>query len=131
MTTTATTDMLIVKLSASIASEIAYRLDIVAEEPDLLEDYQVTADAVEALSASLPTRRGGGDWAIPSWAFELLLSELETAADISFDVARDVKRHTHPDRPEADMVRQHRVLKTEVRTFTKLAEAIAEARENA
>jgi len=125
--TNTTTTALTVKLSASIAREIAYRLDIVAEEPDLLDDYQVTADQVEALSASIPNRKGGGDWEIPSWAYALLVSELETAADISFDVARDVKRYINPDRPQSDLVSQHRALKAEVRTFSKLAEAIADA----
>jgi hypothetical protein len=118
---------LTVKLSHNIAREIAYRLDIVAEEPDLLDDYQVTAESVEGLSASIPNRKGGGDWEIPSWAFALLLSELETAADISFDVAREVNRHIVPDWDCSNEIRQHRALKTEVRSFNKLAEAIADA----
>ena len=52
------------KLTPALAEEIRHRLDIVACEPDLLEDYGLTAPQVEALIATVPDR---GEWTVPDW----------------------------------------------------------------
>jgi hypothetical protein len=73
------------KLTKAQAQELAYRLEIVADEQDLLDDYGITKGQAEALSASVPDK--GGEWECPGWAVEVLRSELGTAVDIMRDIA--------------------------------------------
>lgn len=82
MTTTHT-----LKLTAHQAEELRYKLDVVAETDELVEDYGLTVEQVEELAASIPVR---GTWTVPDWAVELVREEADNIAVIRVSQSRQV-----------------------------------------
>lgn len=66
------------RLTKRQADEIRYRLDVVAGEPDLLEDYGLTAEQVEAVYDTVPVR---GEWEIPAYALDMVREEVGVIVD--------------------------------------------------
>lgn len=99
-------------LTAHQAAELRHKLDIVVGEPDLLDDYQVTAEAVEALVATLPTKRG--TWTVPDWAVELVRGEAEDIATVRDDQAHSLVRGG-----------QYAACRRDVRAFDRIAEDLS------
>lgn len=66
------------KLTKWQAEEIRYRLEIVSDEEDLLESYEISAEQAWELHDSVPDK---GEWDVPSWAVPVVLGELENVVD--------------------------------------------------
>jgi hypothetical protein len=68
------------KISKATSADIREKLEILADEPDLLDDYGITAAQAGDLIASVPA--AGGDWSIPDWATAVIKGELADMATI-------------------------------------------------
>jgi hypothetical protein len=68
-----------VKMTANVASEIRYKLGVVGETDDLLEDYGVTEDEVDELIKSIPDE---GLWIIPQQHSRMVIEEIDDHIDI-------------------------------------------------
>lgn len=106
------------KLTQFQAGELRYRLDIVADEQDLLDDYGVTQEQIEALSRSVPER---GEWDCPAWAADMVREELGTTVAIMRDEADSMTRGIALD-PEFDKRRRKEAaaIKRQARALEKL-----------
>lgn len=76
------------KLTKAQADEIRYRLEILADEPDLCADYSLGQAHAEFLADSVPVK---GHWDIPSWGLRAVLGEIEHAAYHLILIADDIK----------------------------------------
>lgn len=108
------------KLTKAQADEIRYRLDVVASEPDLLDDYGLTEAQVEAVHASVPDR---GEWQVPAYAVAMIRDEVECIADqltaiADFDSQGFYLTQAEEDRRRADVAK----LRRQARGFSRLAE---------
>ena len=73
-------DSIEIKLTKRQAEDIIYRLGIIADEPDLLDDYGMTEDEARTLEASVPIK--GGAWQFEERHRPMLHEEIEFVADI-------------------------------------------------
>ena len=55
---------MIKRITREDAQEISHKLDILAHEADLQEDYGITKEQAQALADSVPM--AGGEWTIPA-----------------------------------------------------------------
>jgi hypothetical protein len=69
MTVTNTT-----RLTANMAQIVMGKLEIVADEPDLQADYNITQQQADELIASIPAK--GGTWTIPAATSRVVREEL-------------------------------------------------------
>ena len=76
------------RITARQAEDIEYKLDILADEPDLLETYGLTEAQGRELVDSVPLR--GGEWTVPEWAVAAVTGELADLADVWRDIARSM-----------------------------------------
>lgn len=108
------------KLTKSQAEELRYRLDIVADEQDLLDDYGVTQEQVEALSRSVPER---GEWDCPAWAADMVREELGVTVEIFRSIAYSMEGGICLD-AEYDRKRRKEAaaIKREARALERLVE---------
>lgn len=74
-----------VKLTKRVADDVLYKLGILAETPELQEDYGLTQEQADDLESSVPRR--GGQWTIPEWAVEAVQGELEDLVTVGRDSA--------------------------------------------
>lgn len=101
----------VLKLTAHQAEELRYKLDVVAETDDLVEDYGLTVAQIEELSASIPAR---GDWAVPDWAVELIREEADSIAIIRTGQSQDLVDG-----------KEYAACRRDVRAFTKIVEQLS------
>ena len=77
------------KLTKNDAGEIAHKLRVLADTPDLQEDYGLTQDQADALCASVPHE--GGEWTVPDWGVEAVLGELTDHCTVLTHIASDAR----------------------------------------
>jgi hypothetical protein len=77
------------KIAPDDAEEIGHKLCILADEPDLLEEYGLTDEQGKALYRSVPYK--GGEWSVPDWAVEAVHGELENHVDILRNISQDAR----------------------------------------
>lgn len=99
------------KLTAHQADELRHRLCTVAETEDLLEDYGLTAEAVEGLADMIPVR---GTWTVPDWAVELVREEAEAVAMIRQGQSQDLVDG-----------REYAACRRDVRAFAAIADTLS------
>jgi hypothetical protein len=78
-----------VKVTKSDAQEIAHKLGILADTPDLQEDYGLTQAQADALRDSVP--HGGGEWIVPEWGVEPARGEMADHCEVLADIAADAR----------------------------------------
>ena len=81
-------------VTADDAQEIGHKLDILSNEPDLLEEYKVTQDQVKSVIKSLP--RKGGEWQVPKDVAHAVRGELEDHVVVLRDIANDARSGGEP-----------------------------------
>lgn len=72
-----------IKLTALQVTELRHKLEIVVDEEDLLESYEVEEDEVNKLIASLPLN--DGLWEFDDKYLDLIEGEVQNALDIAND----------------------------------------------
>lgn len=103
------------KLTKKQAQEVLHKFGVLADSPDLQDDYGLSQSQANALLATVP--RQGGEWVVPGWAREAVRGELENAAEVC--------RSGHADWAQSSgdvggMLSEHRL----ANQLEKLAEAI-------
>lgn len=69
-----------IRLTAKMAQTVIGKLEIVAYEPDLQADYNITQDQADELIDSIP--RKGGTWTIPAGTQHVVRDELDDMTTI-------------------------------------------------
>jgi len=91
------------RLTKNDAQEVLHKLGVLADEPELQEEYGLTQPKTDALLASVPTN--GGEWTI---AGELELAavrgEMQDHALVLHDIADDARAAN--DKMESRRIRQ-------------------------
>lgn len=111
------------KLTKWQAEEIQYRLEIVADEEDLLESYEISPEQAADLIASVPDR---GEWDVPSWAVPVVLGELENVVDWLRGEAGGVLS----DKESANALRTARGMEALARSSRRMGKKAAQAFED-
>ena len=76
-------------LTKDDAQETAHKLGVLADAPDLQEDYRLTqAQAVE-LRDSVPHE--GGEWIVPAWGVEAVRGEMADHCVVLAGIASDAR----------------------------------------
>lgn len=81
---------MIVHLTEIHAEEVVSKLEILAETPDLLEDYNLTEDQVRELIATVPTN---GEWSIGPMVEAAVRGEMVDHVKVMRDCAAGARRH--------------------------------------
>ena len=77
------------KLTKNDAQEAAHKLGVLADEPDLQEDYGLTQAQAAALRDSVPHE--GGEWIVPAWGVEAVRGEMADHCEVLADIAADAR----------------------------------------
>jgi len=77
------------KLTQNDAQEFIYKLGILADEPDLQEDYSLTKAQADELVALIPLN--GGDVTVPAWAVDAVRGEMEDHCEVLCGCASDAR----------------------------------------
>ncbi len=67
-------------LTKNDAQEVLHKMSVLADTPDLQEDYEITQIQADELRDSIPVN--GGEWNIPDWAVKCVREEMENAVEI-------------------------------------------------
>lgn len=78
-----------IKLSKEDATEILHKINVLADTPDLQDDYEFTQEQADQLLAGVP--RNGGEWNIPAFAIPAVIGELVNLAEITRGIAKDAR----------------------------------------
>ncbi len=78
-----------VKLTKNDAQEAAHKIGVLADTPDLQEDYGLTQAQADALRDSLPL--AGGEWSIPSWGVEAVRGEMADHCEVLTGISADAR----------------------------------------
>lgn len=103
------------KLTKKQAQEVLHKLGILANEPDLQDDYGLTQSQATELLKSVPHK--GGEWSVPDWARDAVRGELENAAHVCRSGLADWAKSSGD---VGGMLAEHRL----ANQLEKLAEAI-------
>jgi hypothetical protein len=74
-------------LTKEDAQEVLYKMSILANEPDLQEDYGITQPQVEELIRNIP--RNGGQWQVSDEMLGAIKGEMADHIEVLRDIARD------------------------------------------
>lgn len=70
-----------IHLTEEVASEIRYKMGVLSETDDLMDDYGVSEDEVMDLISSIPKE---GEWEVPLEHMKMVMEECQDHADILF-----------------------------------------------
>lgn len=82
-------DRMKTKLTKNDAQEIAHKLGVLAETPDLQSDYGLTQAQADTLRESVPHE--GGEWIVPEWGVEAVRGEIADHCEVLADIAADAR----------------------------------------
>lgn len=74
-------------LTKEDAQEVLHKMSILANEPDLQEEYGITKPQVEMVIQSIP--RAGGQWQVPDEMIHAIKGEMADHIEVLRDIARD------------------------------------------
>lgn len=77
------------KLTKNDAQEIAHKIGVLAETPDLQEDYGLTQAQADALRDSVPLN--GGVWTVPAWGIEAVRGEVADHCEVLAAISADAR----------------------------------------
>jgi hypothetical protein len=77
------------KLTKNDAQEALHKMGILADEPDLQDDYQLTQHEADVILDTIP--RNGGEWEVPAWAIEAVKGEMQDHAGVLRGIAADAR----------------------------------------
>jgi hypothetical protein len=77
------------KLTTNDAHEVAHKIAVLADSPDLQEDYGLTQDQADALRDSVPHE--GGEWIVPLWGVEAVRGEMADHCEVLANIAEDAR----------------------------------------
>lgn len=97
-------------LTASDAEEVRHKLGVLGETQDLMDDYGVTEDEIDALIASAKE----GAWQVPDVYWHVVAGEMGDHVDVLHRIAEDARNNMQPGQAGA-ITRQANRLD---RTFT-------------
>jgi hypothetical protein len=78
-----------VTLTALEAQEVAHKLGVLNDTPDLREDYGLTQEQADTLQRSVPWQ--GGEWAVPAGCEDAVRGEMADAATVLRAMAHDAR----------------------------------------
>lgn len=84
-----TPDPMPILLTKNDAMEVSHKLCVLADTPDLQEDYRLTQEQANNLRDSLP--HDGGSWECPAWAAEAVKEEMQDHCRILSGIADDAR----------------------------------------
>ena len=73
------------KLTTNDAQEVAHTIGVLADSPELQEDYGLTQAQADALRDSVPHE--GGEWIVPAWGVEAVRGEMTDHCEVLADIA--------------------------------------------
>lgn len=73
----------LITLTKEDGIEVSHKMEILAVEPELQEDYSLTAEQARALSDSVPC--DGLQWQVPQWALQAVRGEMENHCKVMRD----------------------------------------------
>lgn len=79
---------MILKLTHEDAQEVGHKIGVLADTPDLQEDYGLTQAQANELCQSVPRI---GEWIVPEWAIAAVRGEIEDHIEILRDIAKDAR----------------------------------------
>ena len=77
------------KLTNNDAQEVAHKVGVLADTPDLQEDYALTQEQADELRDSVPHE--GGEWIVPAWGVEAARGEMADHCEVLADIAADAR----------------------------------------
>ena len=77
------------KLTKNDAEEVAHKLGVLADSPDLQDDYGLTHSQADQLRASVPL--SGGPWIIPLWGMDAVRGEMADHCVVLSGIASDAR----------------------------------------
>lgn len=77
------------KLTANDAQEVAHKLGVMADSPDLCEDYGLTEQQAAQLRDSVP--HAGGMWTVPEWGIAAVKGEMVDHCEVLACIAADAR----------------------------------------
>lgn len=78
-------------LTREDAQEVLHKMSVLADTPDLYEDYELTHTEAEALRDSVP--QNGGTWDVPLMALKCVCEEMQDHVVVLRDIASDAHRN--------------------------------------
>ena len=78
-----------IHLTEEVASEIRYKMGVLSETDDLMDDYGVSEDEVMDLISSIPKE---GEWEVPLEHMKMVMEECQNHADILFHQMRQAMK---------------------------------------
>ena len=76
-------------LTKDDAQETAHKLGVLADTPDLQDDYGLTQAQAATLRDSVP--HTGGEWIIPAWGVAAARGEMLDHCEVLADIATDAR----------------------------------------
>lgn len=76
-----------ITLTEFLAEEVRHKLGVLADTPELQEDYHLSQEQAAALLASVTI----GEWEVPEWGVKAVLGELANHAVVLRDMAHDAR----------------------------------------
>lgn len=78
-----------VKLTQEDAQEVMHKIGVLADSPDLCEDYGLTEAQASALCDSVPHK--GGEWEVPEWAQAAVRGEMANHCEVLDGISADAR----------------------------------------
>ena len=78
-----------IKLTKNDAQEVAHKVGVLADTPDLQEDYALTQEQADELRDSVPHE--GGKWIVPAWGSKAVRGEMADHCEVLADIASDAR----------------------------------------
>jgi hypothetical protein len=80
------------KLIKEDAQEVLHKLTILADEPELQEEYKLTQGQAEWLRDSVPHVKGG-EWQVPEDFWSVVLGEMENHCENLRNIAESARKN--------------------------------------
>jgi hypothetical protein len=82
------------RLTVEDAQEVQHKMEVLRDDPGLLDSYGVTRESVAALIAALPKQ--GGYWHVPSALLPAVRGEMSTRVEVLRIIAADARNKGKP-----------------------------------
>lgn len=77
------------RLTKDDAQEVLHKLCILADTPDLQDDYGLSQQQSDSLAGSVPTN--GGEWTVPEWGWAAVRGEMANHCEVLMGIASDAR----------------------------------------
>lgn len=77
------------KLTKEDAQEVAHKLGVMADTPDLFEEYGLSQQQAEDLRDSVPA--SGGTWEMPEWGANAVRGEILDHCEVLRDISANAR----------------------------------------